>query len=165
MKSFLETIRFAHSRNVMHCDIHDENYLWDGTRVSFFDWNAAYFWDPNTHIPIHYYRAPTHLFPPEAQKNTSAVHTSVHAFDVYTIGKLMKGILKESCGITSKTIKEKKKKSSASDSNHDKTHGRTKKDDSVLAYELANWMMIPDPYQRPDTTTALTHEFFSVTTS
>ena len=32
IKSLLETIRFTHSRNIMHCDLHRWNYFWDGVK-------------------------------------------------------------------------------------------------------------------------------------
>eukprot|EP00536_Pseudo-nitzschia_multiseries_P012694 jgi/Psemu1/32865/gm1.32865_g len=157
MKSLLETMQFAHSRNIMHCDFHNYNYIWDGEKVSFFDWNAAYFYEPNK-VPINYKMAPHHIFPPEAQKNTSAVHTSVYAFDVYTIGKVMKRLLKDCCEIRSETIQKNLSQLKASNRTLNKEDSDLQ--DEVVAYELADWMMTPDPYKRPDTTKALAHSFF-----
>jgi len=151
MKSMLETMQFVHSRNIMHCDLHGNNYYWDGKKVHFFDWNAAFWYEPNN-VPIHYNRAPKHLFPPEAQKNTSAVHTSVYAFDVYTIGRLMKMLLEDCCGITWKSLQ----KSRGKNISKAKTSALL---DKALAYEMAEYMMIPNPYKRPDTTAALKHPF------
>lgn len=155
--SMLETLQFAHSRNIIHCDLHNYNYYWDGNKTHFFDWNAAFFYEPNK-IPIHHETSAKHLFPPEAQKNKSAVHTSVYAFDVYTAGKLMQRKLDECCDINKQTVKAELKEA---DEEKDKNSEKVK---TILvraeAYEAASFMMLSDPYQRPDAATALRHTFF-----
>ena len=165
MKSLLETMEFVHSRNIMHCDLHNWNYHWDGEKVYLFDWNGAFRYIPNK-VWIHYPRAPTHLFPPEAVGNTTAVHTSVYAFDVYSMGRLMKILLSSCCGITFKmlqaaSIKAMKEmdepmKTTASNTPQDAEYELN----AAIAFELAVYMMVSDPYQRPNTTEALQHAFF-----
>jgi serine/threonine protein kinase len=191
-KSMLETMNFVHSRNIMHCDLHFNNFHWDGERFSLYDWNGGFRYEPDT-VMIHYPLMPTHLFPPEAKHNHSAVHTSVYAYDVYTMGRLLKMALKSCCGITFDMLKEAAlanldgvedrddveaesreiSHSSGGDSIRrilQDTDSPSKDDgwedveydqlDAALAYELAAYMMIPDPYKRPDTAKALQHPFF-----
>lgn len=152
-KSMLETMEFVHSRNVMHCDLHKYNYHWDGSMVRLFDWNGGFFFHPN--LKIHYPRTPKHLFPPEALHNKQAVHTSVHAFDVYTIGNILKYLLKSCCGIDYEMIQRE-----ALVKNATKIRSVV---DAAAAYELATLMTHEDPYTRPTTTQALQHLFFQRT--
>jgi serine/threonine protein kinase len=142
-KSLLESFSFVHSRNIMHCDLHNNNYFWNGQQVYLFDWNSGFRYDPNQDMLIHHW-CPTHyLYPPEAKGNKSAIHTSVYAFDVYTIGLILEYIIEECCNITSKTIID----------NHTTS-------EELMAYDLAEYMMTSDPYKRPDTNQALQHQFF-----
>mmetsp|Transcript_16332 Transcript_16332/g.40945 ORF Transcript_16332/g.40945 Transcript_16332/m.40945 type:complete len:396 (+) Transcript_16332:153-1340(+) len=153
-KSMLETMEFVHSRNIMHCDLHKWNYHWDGTMVRLFDWNGGFFYEPNT-VKIHYPRTPKHLFPPEALADKKAIHTSVHAFDIYTIGSILKQLLKSCCGIDFEMIQRE-----ALDKNSTRIRSVV---DAAVAYELATLMTHEDPYTRPTTTQALRHLFFSRT--
>lgn len=140
MKSLLETIRFAHSRNIIHGDIHGQNYFWDGKRASIFDWNGAFRYEKDKNL-IHYPNTAKHLYPPEAWDNKTAVHASVYAFDVYTIGKRLKKLLNKT------GVRELKSED-------------TDRDDKLMALNLVEYLMTPDPYQRPDTNLALSHPFF-----
>ena len=153
-KSMLETMEFVHSRNIMHCDLHSWNYHWDGTMVRLFDWNGGFFYEPNT-VKILYPRTPKHLFPPEALADKKALHASVHAFDVYTIGRILKKLLKTCCGIDFEMLERE-----ALDKN---STGIRSVVDAAVAYELATLMTHEDPYMRPTTTQALQHLFFSRT--
>lgn len=165
MKSLLETMEFVHSRNIMHCDLHQWNYHWDGKKVYLFDWNGAFRYRPNK-VWIHYPRAPTYLFPPEAVDNTTAVHTSVYAFDVYSMGRLMKGLLSSCCGITFKMLQAAAIKAIEEMDEPIKTTTSNTPQESeyelsaAIAFELAAYMMVSDPYQRVNTTEALQHAFF-----
>ena len=172
MKSLLETMRFVHSRNIMHCDLHELNYFWDGEKAYLFDWNGAFKYAKDK-VKIHYPRAPHHLFPPEAWDNVTAVHASVSAFDVYTIGMLLKRYLKSCCGMTLKKFKKNRSLLDANDletilrnssSDNDQPHANAPLllllDETMVAYDLALYMMTTDPYKRPDTNAALQHYFF-----
>ena len=160
MKSLLEAMEFVHSRNIMHCDLHYYNLHWDGEMVYLFDWNGAFRYIPNK-VWIHYPRTPKHMFPPEAVHNKSAVHTSVYAFDVYTIGKIMKRLLEDCCGINFEMLQ--KEALSVLDEIGNKQKGAVDKAiaEAAVAYELAAYMMHNDPYVRPTTTQALQHAFFT----
>ena len=157
MKSMLETMEFVHSRNIMHCDLHDGNYFWDGDKVYMFDWNGGFRYKPGK-VKIHYPRTPKHLFPPEAKDDESAVHTSVYAFDMYSIGRIMKIKLKDCCGITFQNIQNTALEVETRKKSRDATTLN-----GALAYELAAHMMHSDPYQRPNATEALQHVFFQRT--
>mmetsp|Transcript_19378 Transcript_19378/g.44956 ORF Transcript_19378/g.44956 Transcript_19378/m.44956 type:complete len:463 (-) Transcript_19378:246-1634(-) len=193
IRSLLETMQFAHSRNVMHRDLHNSNYFWDGERVSLFDWNMAEVYVPGR-VRVHHDNAPEGLFPPEARDNSSAIHTSVHAYDVYTIGKLLRGLAKGGCcGSWEDFEKDHRRYYSGKNMDKDNKNRDEKNDGSIdndternetntdqrrlrelqekdeklasrkeraLLYDLAMYMMTPDPYQRPDTTKALWHPFF-----
>jgi serine/threonine protein kinase len=173
MKSLLETMEFVHSRNIMHCDLHQWNYHWDGGKIYLFDWNGAFRYKPNK-VWIHYPRTPKHLFPPEALVNTSAVHTSVYAFDVYSMGILMKKLLSSCCGITFKMLQaaarnameeieemDEPTKMATTVTFGDNTPQEAEYElNAAIAFELATYMMLSDPYQRPNTTEALQHVFF-----
>mmetsp|Transcript_9948 Transcript_9948/g.21359 ORF Transcript_9948/g.21359 Transcript_9948/m.21359 type:complete len:166 (-) Transcript_9948:19-516(-) len=150
----------------MHRDLHNLNYFWDGdAMVTIFGWNMAVVYDPIAVIPIHHHNAPERLFPPEARTNTSAVHTSVYAYDVYTIGKLARGMIKSCCDW------EQLERDATKVRNGSDIHlvlDRANKTatgflEEAAAYDLVRYMMHPDPYQRPDTIAALQHPFFSVT--
>ena len=180
LRSLLETLRFVHSRNVMHCDLHSHNYFWDGETAYIFDWNGGFRYEKDV-VQIHYPRAPTHLFPPEAKDNASAVHASVYAFDIYTMGLLAKKLIKQCCGITWKKLRksalgleEDRHKAAEGGKNNTKSvnsneyfdNNMTEEEalgllDEAMAYELALYMMMPDPHERPDAATALEHPFFT----
>ena len=138
--------------------------------------------------------APAAVWP--SALSLAAVHASVYAFDVYTIGRITKKLLKRCCGITFEKLQATALNAWESDSGSDsdsvsdsrsstrsstntntststktKTSttaflgGRTRDEaesllDEILAYELAVYMMLSDPYQRPSTTEALGHAFF-----
>jgi serine/threonine protein kinase len=141
LQSLLETLDFVHSRNIIHCDLHAGNIHFDGHKVSLFDWNGAFVFEANK-VRIHQPHAPIHLFPPEAQNNKSAVHATVSAFDIYTVGLLIKRYCR----------------SSVISSNSNNTHT-----DAVLmglAEDLADRAKTPDPYQRPNASQLLQHSFF-----
>ncbi|KAL3942242.1 MAG: hypothetical protein SGARI_000333 [Bacillariaceae sp.] len=145
LQSLLETLAFVHSRNIIHCDLHSNNIHFDGKRVSLFDWNGAFVFEPDT-VQIHQKYAPKHLFPPEAWYNESAVHATVSAFDIYTVGLLIKDALK--------------KYWSGGEKDTDRTLANR---GDVLDWlvDLAKQALKHDPYKRPDANKLLTHKFFS----
>ena len=98
---------------------------------------------------IHHPRTPTHLFPPEAKYSTSAVHTSVYAFDVYTIGRLLKHI-QDCCDITTEPSQKR-------------IQSNTATIEEMMVYDLTRSLLEKDPYKRPDTQQALHHPFFTTT--
>jgi len=121
--------------------LHAGNVHFDGHKVSLFDWNGAFIFEANK-VRIRQPYVQTNLFPPEAQKNRSAVHATVSAFDIYTVGLLVK---------TYST-------SIATSSNSNRTHT-----DAVLmglVEDLADRAMTPDPFQRPNAFQLLQHPFF-----
>ena len=119
------------------CDLHSYNYYWNGMNVE---------------VPtlIHHPRTPTHLFPPEAKYNTSAVHTSVYAFDVYTIGRLLKYHIQDCCDITTESLQKR-------------IQSNTATIEEMMVYDLTRLLLEKDPYRRPDTQQALHHPFFTTT--
>jgi serine/threonine protein kinase len=137
MQSLLETLQFAHSRNVMHLDLHVGNIFWDGNTAMLFDWNAGRIFTPGIPQKI------GNRVAPEAKRNNhdTAVHASVSAFDIYTAGKLLQQRLLKSCCI----------KPGFDD---------VAQNDMDLAYNLAEVLMTSDPYLRPDAAMALKHPFF-----
>lgn len=140
LRSLLFTLSFAHSRNVMMCDLYKDNVYFDGTTVKIFDWNAGFIYKPNS-VKMHYHTEPSFLMPPEAWNNDSAVHATVSGFDVWSTGLLLRKLLENAVD-----------------------------DDSVDngSYALANGimkvMLTEDPYQRPDTNKLLQHPFLQDTT-
>lgn len=131
IRSLLETLEFAHARNVMHLDLHAGNVFWDGEMVPLFDWNAARIYDPNVPQRI------GNRIPTEAQVDEAATHASVSAFDIYTVGLLLK----------SRILK----------------HWSHHNDDDTgmeVAHRLADHMMTVDPLSRPNATQLLRHAFF-----
>ena len=150
-RSLLQALQFAHSRNVMHCDLHSRNLFYDNSTgiVYLFDWNAAFLYKPNA-VYIHYDDEPKHLMPPEAQGNPNATHATVSAFDVWSCGRMLS---KRLCGHTSCPALDKSSSSSSGS--------------SMLrqAYDLAALMKTDDPYQRPDTAALLRHPFLQLDTN
>lgn len=132
LRSLLSTFSFAHSRNVMMCDLHPENIYFDGQTVKLFDWNAGFIYKPNS-VKMHYDQEPEHLMPPEAWNNESAVHATVSGFDVWTTGLLLQEILEEV------------------DAAEDPSY--------ALLQDIMNVMLTKDPYQRPDANELLQHAF------
>ena len=136
-----------------------------------FDWNGAFFFRPN--LPIRYPRTPEHLFPPEAWDNKSAVHASVSSFDVYTIGLLLKRLLKRCCNISHRYFETNHTNTTNiiepvaaaeagnTDRDNDNNSNNMLDDDEILAYNLASYMMTANPFERPDTNQALKHPFFT----
>ena len=141
MRSLLQSLHFAHSRNVMNCDLHSRNLFYDNVTgtVYLFDWNAAFLYRPNA-VYIHYQDEPKFLMPPEAQGNPNAKHVTVSAFDVWSCGRMLSKLL---CGHTSCPFDE-----SVSSSEPLKQ-----------AHDLASQMKTADPLQRPDTAALLRHPF------
>ncbi len=167
-KSMLETLAFAHSRGVMNCDLHGQNYHFDGITVSLYDWNGGFLYEKDN-VPMHSDQAPAFLMPPEAQTNLTAVHATVSAFDIYSVGRLLKIRLKQCC----KEVTNMKNGTSRLPSEGDETNenhiyqqGKGHKEgtgDSPTCsqmYDLANRMQISDPYQRPSATELLLHPVF-----
>jgi len=148
MRSLLQALQFAHSRNVMNCDLHKGNLFYDNSTgiVYLFDWNAAFLYKPNA-VYIHYDDEPKFLMPPEAQGNANATHATVSAFDVWSCGRMLS---KRLCGHSSCPAALDKSSSSS----------------SMLrqAYDLAALMKTDDPYQRPDTAALLRHPFLQLDT-
>lgn len=136
--SMLSTLSFSHSRNIMHCDLHARNYHFDGEMVSLFDWNAAFLYEKDR-VLIHYDDEPKQLMPPEAWDNATAVHATVSAFDVYSVGMLLEKQLEKCCA-------------DYADS-----------EEVLLAQALAHLMKTPNPYKRPDTNQLLKHAFLKFT--
>mmetsp|Transcript_17965 Transcript_17965/g.33290 ORF Transcript_17965/g.33290 Transcript_17965/m.33290 type:complete len:356 (-) Transcript_17965:115-1182(-) len=161
LKSLLSALAFAHSRNVMHCDMHSRNYHFDGNMVSLFDWNGAFLYAKDQ-VLIHQPHAPTHLFPPEAWKNTSAVHASVSAFDVYSVGRLTKKLLKGCCGILPVKSAEDSSTNTSTTTHESgrRTNSSSYDKEVALSLDLMELMLTADPYQRPNTTQLLNHPFF-----
>ncbi|KAL3901168.1 MAG: hypothetical protein SGARI_006115 [Bacillariaceae sp.] len=96
--------------------------------------------EPNK-VKIHQHFAPKHLFPPEAQSNQSAVHATVSAFDIYTVGRLV-----------NKTVKDNWS------GENDKDDTLENKDEVVdRLRDLAKLASEDDPYQRPDAKKLLRH--------
>jgi hypothetical protein len=145
LQSLLETLAFVHSRGIIHCDLHSNNVHFDGTRVSLYDWNGAFVYEPNK-VKVHQIYAPFRLFPPEAQNNKSAVHATVSAFDIYTVGRLIK----------------KAVKTTWNEDNPDQDDTLENRDEVLgMLVDLAKQALKEDPYQRPDAMKLLRHRFFS----
>lgn len=143
MRSLLYTLEFAHSRNVMLCDLHTGNVYFDGETVKLFDWNGAFFFQPSV-VKMHYYGAPNFLMPPEAWNDTNAVHVTVSGFDIWSAGLLLKKLVY-------------REGSSISESFNDSFDEAT---DSLLK-DFMNAMLTKDPHKRPDATELLKHPFIT----
>jgi hypothetical protein len=169
-QSILRTLAFSHSRKVMNCDLHEDNYHFDGSMVSLYDWNAAYLFEKDT-IPMIYDQAPMHLMPPEAQTNASAVHATVSAFDIYAIGLLLKQLLKGCCKVDNGHFMNGTSTTTFSGGDgyddlterKEKANKEEKGDRSTCSqmYDLTEQMLTADPYRRPDATQLLQHPLFN----
>lgn len=147
MRSLLQALHFAHSRNVMHCDLHSKNLFYDNVTgtVHLFDWNAAFIYRPNA-VYIHYHDEPKFLMPPEAQDKPNATHATVSAFDVWSCGRMLSKLL---CGHSSCPFDE----------------SMSNREPLKQAHDLASQMKTVDPLQRPDTAALLRHPFLLPDTS
>ena len=141
-KSVLATLRFAHSRNIANVDLYMANCLFDGQEAFLFDWNDAVIVNESGKTPLRLYQ----MVPPEAENltvNEIPYHINVWAFDVWTVGKMLRRLLRNCC----------------SSLHSMRLHGATSVD-MKQAKELVALMLHPDPYQRPSTEQLLKHSFF-----
>ncbi len=143
MRSLLHSLHFAHSRNIMLCDLHTGNVNFDGEIVKLFDWNGGFFYQPEV-VKMHYNGAPNHLMPPEAWNDENAVHVTVSGFDIWSAGLMMKKFWD-------------RMDSSSSDSMGDSNDELTE----TLAQDFLKAMLTKDPTKRPDAGKLLQHPFLA----
>lgn len=137
LRSLLQTLEFAHSRNVMHCDLHAGNVHYDGAdTVSVIDWNGSTLFRPNA-VPIHVEAEVKWLVPPEGWGNASAVHQTVSGFDIYGIGVwVTQWLQRKRRPVQDKAMME-------------------------LVKHFANWAKTADPFLRPTASQLLQHDFLA----
>lgn len=138
MRSLLETLDFAHSRNIMNLDLAEQNVLFDATTGTTYlpDWNDATFFAPN--LTMTTYRGQQ---TPEAQEIDLPVHATVSSVDVYDAGLLLKRRLcrhTNDCHEPPKTTEDRQVR---------------------LAYDLMLRLLTEDPFERPTAGDLLNHAF------
>ncbi len=143
MRSLLYSLQFAHSRNIMLCDLHTGNVYFDGETVKLFDWNGGFFFQPEV-VKMHYNFAPHHLMPPEAWNDENAVHVTVSGFDIWSTGLMLEKFLNRT-------------DSSISDSFDDSADEFTES----LLDDFLKAMLTKDPHKRPDAGKLLQHPFLA----
>jgi serine/threonine protein kinase len=140
LRSFFETLAFAHSRRIMHFDLHGGNYHFDGSMVQLIDWNGSFFWEKDKILLIQEHLGfSKRLNPPEGKNNESAVCMYPNSKDIWDVGLLTESLLDTIC----------KKSQNKPDCNR---HYESVED-------VIKQMLTDDPYKRPNATDLLQHPF------